>query len=237
MNEEISDNPLLFASKELFRQTYRFSQTNELGDVERVSIALSKELDSFSNNTMEQGVDSRHLHIARYMLCTFCDELIANASWADHYDWGSVSLLNKYYQESYGGDKFFQLLQKMEQNPTEYIHLMELAFVCLSFDFGGRYKQLPDGLQELTEIKENLYRQIKTTRPQREKFYANHPSAKRHYKLYSKFSKRLILGTALILITIIYVVFTYTVHSNENMLIQVIEKEEQKIKDTNGTQL
>lgn len=237
MNEQHNNNPLLFASKEFFKKTYTFSQKNELSDATQVSDHLSKELDNFSNISIEQRVDSRHLHIARYMLCTFCDELIANAPWADHYDWGSVSLLNKYYQESYGGDKFFQLLEKMEQNPTEYIHLMELAFVCLAFDFGGRYKQQDHGQQKLGEIKENLYRQIKTTRPQKEKFYAHHPSAKRHYKLYSKLSKRLILGTAMTLISIIYIVFTYTVHQNESMLIQTLQKEEHKIKDTNGTQL
>lgn len=234
MREEYGNNPLLHASKELFRETYRISQESDSEEVVVLSRKMSQLMDSFSNRVIEEGVDSRHLHIARYLMCTFCDELIANAPSTSNQDWGGVSLLSKYYQESYGGDKFFQLLEKLEEDPTQYIHILELAYVCLSFDFGGKYKQRDNGLHELGAIKENLYRQIKTTKPQREKFYAHHPVAKRHHKLYSKLSKKVIFSTALLLMMIIYTIFTYTVDKNESSLIEILKHEYEKIKDNHG---
>jgi len=233
MGKEYGNNPLLYASKELFREVYIISK-GIINDVQEVSQNIGSLMDKFSNQAIEHGVDSNHLHVARYMMCTFCDELIANSSSAKNHDWGRVSLLNKYYQESYGGEKFFQLLEKLEQSPTEYIHILEMAYVCLSFDFGGKYKQLDNGIHELSEIKENLYRHIKITKPEREKFYANHPVAKRHHKLYSKLSKKVIVSTAMILMIILYGIFTYTVDKNERSLISLIKKEYNLIKDKYG---
>ena len=230
MSQEYGNNPLLYASKELFKEVYRISRAVDIGDVVTLSRDMSKKMDAFSHSAIEQGVDSRHLHVARYMMCTFCDELIANSAGASHQDWGSVSLLSRYYQESYGGEKFFQLLDKILENPTEYIYILELVYVCLSFEFGGKYKQIDNGMDEVGEIKENLYRQIKTTRPKRAKFYANHPAAKRHHKLYSKLSKRSIVITAFLLLIIIYAGFSYVVGSNENSLIDFLKQEYQTLK-------
>ena len=162
------------------------------------------------------------------MMCTFCDELIGNALWREDSDWAEVGLLNYYYKESYGGDKFFQLIEKFTQEPMEYIDLLELAFVCLSFGFGGRYKQ-QNRLQELNILKEKIYKQIKNIKSRKEKFYIDHPHATRHYKLYSKLSDKTILGTVLLLIAVIYMIFSSQVGGNENPLLNTLTQEHQNI--------
>jgi len=112
--------------------------------------------------------------------------------------------------------------------------VMELAYVCLSFGYGGKYKQKNRSIQDVGAIKENLYRQIKTTKPKKEKFYENHPAAQRHHKLYSKLSRKIILAVALFLMLVIYGIFTYTVQSNESTLIKILQDENKKMKDSHG---
>jgi len=220
LNEE---NPFLVYTRGLFRETYVVMNLKENSDIESVNKSLRQEMDNFSENLSNYGGDSRYLKLARYMMCTFCDELIANSSWASSRDWAGVGLLNHYHKESYGGDKFFQILDKFMDNPSEHVNLLELAFVCLSFGFGGRYKE-QNKTEELNILKENLYKQIKNISSRKERFYVDHPSAIRHHKLYSKLSRKVILSTVLVLMVLIYTVFTFMVSSNESLLIETLNE-------------
>ena len=77
MNKEIIDNnPLLYASKELFKEIYKISKESRSENIDEISKQMSRLMDGFSNTAIQEGVDSKHLHVARYMMCTFCDELI-----------------------------------------------------------------------------------------------------------------------------------------------------------------
>ena len=216
------DNPFLASTRGLFRETYSIINLRESRDIDLVKRDMRKEMDKFGENLSKYGGDIRYLKIARYMMCTFCDELIANSSWASTRDWAGVGLLNHYYKESYGGDKFFQMIDKFMREPHQYIDLLELAFVCLSFGFGGRYKQ-QNRLQELNILKENIYRQIKNISPKKEKFYIDHPHATRHHKLYSKLSGKVILAMVFVFMLIIYTAFSYLVSSNEAPLIEALK--------------
>ena len=227
------DSPLLYASKDIFKETYRLMNTEESLSLVPTSRLMEKHLKSFSNLAMEQGVSAVHLKIARYLLSTFIDEMLSSRNWGDEGDWGSVSLLGKYFEKSDGGETFFILLQQFEKEPTEYIFLMELAYVCLSFGYGGKYKKRGQNIHDLGPIKENLYRQIKTTKPKKEKFYANHPAAQRHHKLYSKLSKKIILLVSTLLLVVIYAIFTYTVQNNESSLIETLKSENSKMREAN----
>ena len=227
-----TDSPLLFASKEVFKETHRLLHHVDNTEPQEVSNFMSSELNKFSNVAAEQGVGADHILLARYILCTFIDEILADSVWAQKSDWAGASLLSRYFEEGYGGDKFFQLLVRFEEQPTEYIYMMELAYVCLAFGYGGKYKKQENSMQDLVAIKENLYRQIKITKPKKEKFYANHPAAQRHHKLYSKFSRKIILFVSLLLMAIIYAIFTYTVQNNENSLIQILQEESIKMKES-----
>lgn len=226
------DSPLLFASKEIFKQTYHLQNQKSVSDVQGLSKMMIDELDKFSNIALEQGVNAEQILTSRYILCTFIDEMLSSASWAKDNAWAGVSLLNHYYKEGYGGDKFFPLLVHFEEEPTKFIYIMELAYVCLSFGYGGKFKSKNQSMQDIGAIKENLYRQIKTTKPKKEKFYANHPAAQRHHKLYSKLSRKIILAVALLLMLVIYGIFTYTVQSNETSLIHILEEEHKKMKES-----
>ncbi|MCU7878891.1 MAG: type VI secretion system protein TssL, long form, partial [Candidatus Thiodiazotropha sp. (ex Lucinoma borealis)] len=75
--------------------------------------------------------------------------------------WRDQSLLVSLHNEAWGGEKFFQLLQKLLQNPAKNIELLELMYICLSFGFEGRFRPLPDGYAQLQTLRDNLYRTIR----------------------------------------------------------------------------
>jgi type VI secretion system protein ImpK len=51
--------------------------------------------------------------------------------------WSRHSLLVTFHNETWGGEKFFQLLAKLAQNPQQHAHLLELMYYCLALGFEG----------------------------------------------------------------------------------------------------
>src|SRR5690606_28779404 len=66
--------------------------------------------------------------------------------------------------ETFGGEKFFQLLERLSRNPVKHLHLLELMYLCLSLGFEGKYRVMPRGTLELEVIRDSLYRQIRQLR-------------------------------------------------------------------------
>ncbi|MGC8015905.1 type IVB secretion system protein IcmH/DotU, partial [Salmonella enterica] len=75
---------------------------------------------------------------ARYCLCTALDEAAALTPWGSRGVWSGSGLLVTFHNETWGGEKFFQLLARLSQNPREHIALLELINFCLLLGFEGR---------------------------------------------------------------------------------------------------
>jgi type VI secretion system protein ImpK len=69
-----------------------------------------------------------------------------------------------FHKETRGGERFFQLLKKLSQDPGKNIDLLEFMYLCLALGFQGRYRVRPNGLNELAEIREDLYHTIRQQR-------------------------------------------------------------------------
>ncbi len=101
---------------------------------------------------------------ARYCLCTALDEAAALTPWGSRGVWTSKGLLVTFHNETWGGEKFFQLLAKLSQNPRQHILLLELIYFCLLLGFEGRYRVLDNGRSQLETIKQRLLQMIKSVR-------------------------------------------------------------------------
>jgi type IV/VI secretion system ImpK/VasF family protein len=78
---------------------------------------LARAIGVFEQKAQAHGVPHEHLIAARYALCTFLDEAAANTPWGDKV-WAQRSLLVQFHNEAWGGEKFFQLLGKLAENPA-----------------------------------------------------------------------------------------------------------------------
>jgi type VI secretion system protein ImpK len=92
------------------------------------------------------------------------DEAVLNAPWGEHSGWAQKTLLVTFHSESYGGAKFFQILERLCADFAKHIDLIELMYICLALGFAGRYQIESGGRAKLADIQEDLYRRIQAQR-------------------------------------------------------------------------
>lgn len=129
---------------------------------------LATEIQNFEKSAKKAGIDEKTIFIARYVLCTTIDEFVMSTPWGAGSIWGNQSLLSLFHKETRGGERFFKLLTKLSEDPSKNINLLELLYLCMALGFQGRYRVLPNGLNELEEIRENLYYTIRNQRQEPE---------------------------------------------------------------------
>ena len=135
---------------------------------------IADEITQFERKAQRAGVAPETIYIARYALCSIIDEFVMATPWGANSIWSKQSLLSRFHKETSGGEKFFRLLDKLEEDPGRNIDLLELFYVCLALGFRGKYAVLPDGLNELERIREDLYRLIRRERDETEPALSPH---------------------------------------------------------------
>lgn len=123
---------------------------------------LLRAIADFEQNARKLGVAAERILVARYALCTVVDETVASTPWGGTSQWAHDSLLVSLHKETSGGEKFFQLLAKMSEDPQRNLDLIELMYACLALGFEGRYRVVENGKSQLNELRartQNLIRQ------------------------------------------------------------------------------
>lgn len=147
-------NPLVAAANPLLNLAPQLRQVQH-PDPQGLREALARAISLFETNARQRGVQHEHLIAARYALCTFLDEAAANTPWGEKV-WAQRSLLVQFHNEAWGGEKFFQLLGKLAEQPAAHRNLLELFYLILSLGFEGRYRVLQNGRAQLAAVRERL---------------------------------------------------------------------------------
>jgi len=121
---------------------------------------LIDEIRQFEMHCQRTGLPYEMIVGARYCLCTALDEAAALTPWGSRGVWPGSGLLVTFHNETWGGEKFFQLLAKLSQSPREHLWLLELINFCLQLGFEGRYRVLDNGRSQLETIKRRLLQMI-----------------------------------------------------------------------------
>jgi type VI secretion system protein ImpK len=154
-------NKLETAAAALLSLLGRLRDTPSHPDPAALKSSIIEKMRSFERKAEELGVEKETIFWARYALCSALDEIVLSTPWGNQSAWRDQSLLITLHNEGWGGEKFFQLLQKLLQNPARNLELLELMYICLAFGFEGRYRPLPDGFVQLQGVRDNLYRTIR----------------------------------------------------------------------------
>jgi type VI secretion system protein ImpK len=174
----VSPNPLVAAASGLLSQVVALRHGREREDLQTLKRELTWELQQFEARALQDGVEHSQLITARYVLCTVIDEAVATTAWGRRGDWSQISLLSTFHNETFGGEKVFQLLERLSKNPVKHLLVLELLYLCLSLGFEGKYRVEPRGVLELDGLRDALYRLIRQVRgdpprelsPHREEF-------------------------------------------------------------------
>ncbi len=167
-------NALTAAASPLLFRASAIRNTATQDDVYGLRGEFVTELTAFDHRARAFGEDGELLSDARYALCTFIDETVLNTPWGSQSRWQEDSLLSTFFNETWGGDRFFAILDRAKQQPGRTLALLELLFVCLMLGFQGKYHVLERGRARLDEVIDDLYRIIRGQRGESERELSPH---------------------------------------------------------------
>ena len=144
-------------------ETERPEQDDDPG-LEKLRTRLESEIRGFETRALGYEIDNSHVLAARYLLCTALDESVSTSRIGAGGGWARQALLSTFHNETWGGEKFFQVLDRCMQQPARNLYLLELVYLLLSLGFEGRYKLQARGPIELESLRERIYRQIRLLR-------------------------------------------------------------------------
>ena len=219
------NQPFLRALRALYFEIYLIERGDSSLNSTRLREKIIHLMDNHMKSLAELGYENTHIMIIRYVLSTFIDELLGAVQWKGADGWlNQYSILGHYYKETYGGEKFFQLLNQFVQEPSKYMQHMKLMYVCLSLGYKGKYARLQNDNGQVEKVRQELYAHIQNYNIQEEKFYKDHPVSTKKHKLTFDISYKLFILGSLLVLAIIYGVFTSMVKNNEENLIEILSQ-------------
>ncbi|ABI55410.1 type IVB secretion system protein IcmH/DotU [Alkalilimnicola ehrlichii MLHE-1] len=160
-----SPNPLVDAASPLLGLVIRVRELEVLDDVAALYRQVVEDIGAIELELTEQGLDRPTLLAYRYVLCTFVDEAVMGTEWGQQSDWSRHSLLARFHNETWGGEKVFAILARLQQEPQRYEPLLTFIYICFSLGFQGRYRIRPDRREEYERIVRSLGEQLSSLQP------------------------------------------------------------------------
>ena len=154
-------NPLVQAAAPLLSAAPRLRAMVRHPNPSALRESLAESVRRFEASARAQGLPNDQVIAARYVLCTLLDEAASSTPWGGSGAWASQSLLVQFHNESWGGEKVFQLLTRLAENPAQHRNLLELVYVTLSLGFEGRYRVLDNGRAQLDDLRGRLAQMLR----------------------------------------------------------------------------
>ncbi|MGR2738681.1 type IVB secretion system protein IcmH/DotU [Halomonas sp. LR3S48] len=153
-------NPLVDAASSLLGMVVRVRQLDGMSDLDRLYRQVVDEISAIEVELTEQGYDRPTLLAFRYVLCSFIDEAVMGTPWGQQSSWAEHSLLTRFHNETWGGEKVFSILSRLQQEPQRYRDMLAFIYLCLCLGFEGRYKVMDHGREEYEHIVRTLGDQL-----------------------------------------------------------------------------
>ena len=161
----VGSSPLIAAAAPLLQLLSRLRNTLSQPDPAELRERAVGEVRRFEQASRDTGVPMEQLRPAHYALCASLDDVVQATPWGSQGAWATRSLVSTFHQEVRSGDRFFDLLNQVKQNPGNFLPVIELMYLCLSLGFQGRYRLSPRGPAELDRVREETYGVIARQRP------------------------------------------------------------------------
>ncbi|MGO2134840.1 MAG: type IVB secretion system protein IcmH/DotU [Marinobacter sp.] len=156
----LEDNRLIDAATPLLGLVIRIRRLADYRAVESLYQQVVDEVAAIDRELIEQGYERPTVVAYRYVLCAFIDEAVLGTDWGAHSVWSQHSLLSRFHNETWGGEKVFAILARMEQEPARYKDMLAFIYLCLCLGFEGRYKVMENGRDEYEQILRGLHEQL-----------------------------------------------------------------------------
>ncbi|MGD8207834.1 MAG: type IVB secretion system protein IcmH/DotU, partial [Thiohalocapsa sp.] len=155
-----AENPLIACASGLLSVAGQLRGSPSHPDPAGLLEGLAAQIRQFETCARARGLVDAVVLPARYVLCALLDESVLDTPWGSESNWGARGLLITFHNESWGGEKFFEALERLLAYPSGNLQLLELMYLCLAFGFEGRYRVREGGRAELEQVRERLYQAI-----------------------------------------------------------------------------
>ena len=119
-----------------------------------------EEIRRFEDQARAAGVRNEIVLAARYALCAALDEAVLSTPWGAQSEWAQHPVLVALHREAWGGEKFFEMLNRISADPARHLDLLELQHLILSLGFTGKYQMLERGHEQLADLQREISRTI-----------------------------------------------------------------------------
>lgn len=164
---KMGSNTLVAAAWELLSQVVQLKVSAGRDSLQSLNDQLSAGISAFETHALHLGAENSQVMSARYVLCSVIDEAVVTTPWGSRSDWSKRSLLSRFHNETFGGEKFFQLLERLSRDPVKHVAMLELMYLCLALGFEGKYRVMERGRAQLETVHDAVYRQIRHVRGDR----------------------------------------------------------------------
>lgn len=164
-----SINLFIDAATPLLGMALRIRLLGSCDNIEDIYHQAVEEIKAIEVEVTEAGYEHAVILAYRYILCSFTDEAVMSTSWGADSAWAEHSLLTRFHNETWGGEKVFSILSRLEAEPERYKDLLTFIYLCLTLGFEGRYKVMNNGKEAFDKVFASLYeilRRLKDKEPQ-----------------------------------------------------------------------
>lgn len=119
--------------------------------------AIKRIMETALRRLDETGASPQLKQDASYIVCALIDETALNSNWGELCHWAQQPLLSQFHQETYGGERFFDLLDANLVQPHRHTDMLTLHYFCLSLGFMGRLRLDPVGPTKLAQYRAQVY--------------------------------------------------------------------------------
>ena len=157
-------NQLTASAAPLFSLISRIRNRAQHMDPDKLRSSVVAEIRAFENRALQAGIPAQTVKIARYALCATLDDVVLNTPWGGQSSWGLQSMVGTFHRETVGGDRFYDLLARLEKEPGNNLDVLEFIYMCLSLGFEGRLRVEQGGPDKHLQIRQGLARIIRGQR-------------------------------------------------------------------------
>ncbi|MEC9431543.1 MAG: type IVB secretion system protein IcmH/DotU, partial [Pseudomonadota bacterium] len=157
-------NPLNAAASPLFALVGRLRNRAQHADPAALRDSVIAEIRGFETRALRAGYPAETVRLARYALCATVDDVVLNTPWGGRSLWARASIVGTFHKETTGGDRVFDLLKRLQEDPGRNRDLLEFLYVCLSLGFEGRLRVEPRGPEKLLAIRAGLAAALRAQR-------------------------------------------------------------------------
>ncbi len=217
-------NQLVAIATPLLSLVSRIRNRAQHMDPEKLRQSVMAEVRAFENAALKAGEDAQKVKVARYALCATLDDVVLNTPWGEQSSWAMQSMVGTFHRETVGGDRFFDLLARLEQDPGTNIDLLEFLYMCLSLGFEGRLRVENGGQDRHLQIRNALARIIRGQRGEFERDLSPHwKGVVRPYRVLSVWKPVWIaVGATAAILALTFAAFSYLLDTRGTVVLSEI---------------